>query len=94
MGLQSKVQIATMDMGSAGANQLRNHGTIALDMAQDVYDGGRMLAMTAALAAIGENKHSFVMVPTFSVTKDSDVRAAWDFMHGPELPCAAADCGK
>jgi hypothetical protein len=53
-----------------------------------------MLALTAALASIGENKHPYVMVPTFPVTADMDIKAAWDFMHGPEIPCAPADCGE
>jgi ribose transport system substrate-binding protein len=92
LGLQDKVKIATMDLGSAGAYQLRHNGIIAFDMAQDVYDGGRILAMTAALAHIGENKHSYVMVPTFPVTKDTDMQAAWDFMHGPEVACPPGDC--
>jgi len=94
LGLEDKVKIATMDLGSAGANQLRNNGIIAMDMAQDVYDGGRMLALTAALAHIGENKHSYVMVPTFPVTKGMNIRAAWEFMHGPEIPCSPQDCGE
>jgi ribose transport system substrate-binding protein len=93
LGVQGKVKIATMDLGGAGANQLRHNGIIALDMAQDVYDGGRMMAMTAALSAIGENKYPYVMVPTFPVTKDTNMKAAWDFMHGPEIPCQPSDCG-
>ena len=47
--LEDKVKIATMDFGEAGAYQIRHKGIIAMDMAQDVYDGGRMMAMTAAL---------------------------------------------
>jgi ribose transport system substrate-binding protein len=87
LGLQDKVKIATMDLGNAGANQMRNNGIIAMDMAQDVYDGGRLMAMTAALAHIGENKHSFVMVPTFPVTTKTNMVDAWDFMHGKEVTC-------
>jgi len=92
LGLQDKVKIATMDLGNAGANQMRHNGIIAMDMAQDVYDGGRLMAMTAALAHIGENKHSFVMVPTFPVTTKTDMVAAWDFMHGQEVTCPKGDC--
>ena len=27
------------------------------------------------------------MVPTFPVTTKTDMEAAWDFMHGPEVKC-------
>lgn len=94
MGLEESVKIATMDLGNAGAFQIRNKGIIAMDMAQDVYDGGRLMAMTAALAHIKESKHSYVMVPTFPVTTDTDIKAAWGFMHGPEIICPPADCGE
>jgi ribose transport system substrate-binding protein len=93
LGLEDEVKIATMDLGNAGAYQIRHNGIIAMDMAQDVYDGGRLMAMTAALAHIGENKHSYVMVPTFPVTTKTDMQAAWDFMHGPEVVCPPGDCG-
>src|ERR1700677_887668 len=64
--LEDKVKVATMDLGEAGAYQIRHKGIIAMDMAQDVYDGGRMMALTAALSAIGQNTHPYVMVPTYS----------------------------
>ena len=90
--LEDKVKIATMDLGEAGAYQIRHKGIIAMDMAQDVYDGGRMMALTAALSAIGKNTHPYVMVPTFPVTTKTDMTAAWDFMHGPEVKCPKGAC--
>jgi len=92
LGLEDKVKIATMDLGEAGAFQMRHNGIIAMDMAQDVYDGGRLMAMTAALSHIGENEHSFVYVPTFPVTSNTDMQAAWDFMHGPDVACPPGSC--
>jgi ribose transport system substrate-binding protein len=90
--LEDKVKIATMDLGNQGAFQMRHKGIIAMDMAQDVYDGGRLMAMTAALAKIGENKQSFIMIPTFPVTTKTDMQQAWDVMHGPEVVCPKGDC--
>ncbi len=64
-----------------------------MDMAQDVYDGGRLMAMTAALAHMGWNKdHPFVIVPTYPISKATNMVEAWDFMHGPEVACPAGDC--
>jgi hypothetical protein len=64
-----------------------------MDMAQDVYDGGRLMALTASLAKMGWNKdHPYVMVPTFPVTTKTDMQSAWDFMHGPEVTCPPGDC--
>lgn len=91
--LENKVKIATMDLGNAGARQVRTGGVISMDMAEDVYDGGRLMALTAAMAHMGWNKdHPFVIVPTFPVTKSTDMVAAWNFMHGPEVPCPKGDC--
>jgi ribose transport system substrate-binding protein len=90
--LEDKVKIATMDLGEAGAYQIRHKGIIAMDMGQDVYDGGRLMALTAALSAIGQNTHPYVMVPTFPVTTKTDMTAAWDFMHGPEVKCPKGAC--
>jgi len=91
--LEDKVKIATMDLGNAGARQVRTGGVIAMDMAQDVYDGGRLMAMTAALAHMGWNKdHPFVIVPTYPITTSTNMTEAWDFMHGPEVACPAGDC--
>jgi ribose transport system substrate-binding protein len=90
--LEDKVKVATMDLGEAGAYQIRHKGIIAMDMAQDVYDGGRMMALTAALSAIGQNTHPYVMVPTYPVTTKTDMEAAWDFMHGPEVKCPKGAC--
>ncbi len=90
--LEDKVKIATMDLGEAGAFQMRHKGIIAMDMAQDVYDGGRLMALTAALAAMGESTHPYVMVPTYPVTTKTDMQEAWDFMHGPEVRCPKGAC--
>jgi ribose transport system substrate-binding protein len=90
--LEDKVKIATMDLGEAGAYQMRHKGIIAMDMAQDMYDGGRLMAMTAALAAIGQSTHPYVMIPTFPVTTKTDIPAAWEFMHGPEVVCPKGSC--
>jgi ribose transport system substrate-binding protein len=93
LGLQDKVKIATMDLGNAGALQVRTGGVIAMDMAQDVYDGGRLMALTAALAHEHLNTHDYVMVPTYPISKTTNMKEAWDFMHGPEVTCPASDCG-
>jgi len=91
--LEDKVKIATMDLGSAGAFQMRHNGIIAMDMAQDIYDGGRLMALTAALATIGQSNHPYVMVPTFPITTKTNIQDAWDFMHGPEVVCPKGSCG-
>jgi ribose transport system substrate-binding protein len=92
LGLQDKVKIVTMDFGSDGAYQLKHNGVIVLDMAQDVYDAGRAMALTAALSAIGKDNHPYVFVPTYPVTPTSNIGVAWDFMHGPEVKCPPAAC--
>jgi ribose transport system substrate-binding protein len=94
LGLEDKVKIVTEVLANAGAYQLRNNGIIAVNVVEGIYDGGRMMAMTSALAAIGQNEHSYVMVPTFYVTPKSDIKAAWEFMLGPEIPCPPSDCGE
>jgi ribose transport system substrate-binding protein len=94
LGLQDKVKIVTEDLANQGAYQLRNNGIIAVDIVEGIYDGGRVLAMTAALSAIGENKNPYVMVPTFPVTSKTNIKQAWEFMLGPEVPCPASDCGE
>jgi hypothetical protein len=32
------------------------------------------------------------MVPTYPVTTKTDMQAAWDFMHGPEVVCPKGSC--
>jgi ribose transport system substrate-binding protein len=90
--LENKIKIVTMDLGGDGIYQLKHHGIIAVDMAQDVYDGGRVMALTAALSAIGKSNYPYVMVPTFPVFANTDMTAAWDFMHGPEMKCPQVSC--
>jgi len=90
--LENKVKIVTMDFGGDGAYQIKHNGIIAVDMAEDTYDGGRMLALTAALSTIGKDKYPYVFFPTFPVLANTDITAAWDFMHGPEVKCPEADC--
>lgn len=90
--LQNKVSVVTMDLAEAGAASLRHNGLIKVDMAEDVYDGGRLLALLSGLAAIHAKYPPFVNFPTFAATS-SNVKAAWDFMHGPQFPCAASICG-
>jgi ribose transport system substrate-binding protein len=90
--LQKKVSVVTMDLAEAGAASLRQHGLIKVDMAQDVYDGGRLMALLSALAAAHQKYPPFVNFPTFAATS-SNVKVAWDFMHGPQFPCAASVCG-
>jgi len=92
LNLESKIKIVTMDLGADGIYQLKHNGVIALDMAQDVYDAGRVMALTAALSFIGKAKYPYVLVPTFPVFPTSDMTAAWDFMHGPEMKCPEAAC--
>lgn len=90
--LQNKVKVVTMDLAEAGAQSLSHHGSIVVDMAEDIYIGGRMMAATAALAAIHAKYPDFVVIPTEAATAHN-VTAAWDVMHGPGLPCAKTDCG-
>jgi ribose transport system substrate-binding protein len=90
--LQKKVSVVTMDLAEAGAASLRQHGLIKVDMAQDVYDGGRLMALESALAAIHAKYPPFVNFPTFAATS-ADVKVAWDYMHGPQFPCAVSVCG-
>ena len=90
-GNEGKIDIVTMDLGIAGANQLAADGTIKVDMAQGIYDGGRVEALIAGLNAIGAPVPAFVNVPTTAASKDN-LKDAWEFMHGPEFPCPVADC--
>jgi ribose transport system substrate-binding protein len=90
--LENKVSVVTMDLAEAGAASLRSNGLIKVDMGQDVYDGGRMMALTSALAAIHAKYPDFVNIPTFAAT-GSNVKDAWNFMHGPQLPCKTSVCG-
>jgi ribose transport system substrate-binding protein len=91
-GNEGKIDIVTMDLGIAGANELASPtGTIKVDMAQDIYDGGRVEALLAGLDAIGAPIPAFVNVPTMAASKDN-LKDAWDFMHGPEFACPVADC--
>jgi len=87
--LQNKVHIATMDLGSAGATQISHNGIISVDMAQDMYDGGRSMMLSAALSEVGKKIYPYVIVPTTPATK-ANVQDAWDFMHGPSIPCGSA----
>jgi ribose transport system substrate-binding protein len=91
-GNLGKVHIVTMDLGLTGAPELAKGGTIQVDMAQDIFDGGRSMALTAALDEIGVKVPPFVIFPTFAATKDN-LKDAWDFMHGPEFPLPAAATG-
>jgi ribose transport system substrate-binding protein len=92
--LQNKVSIVTMDLAEAGAASLSSGGSgvIKVDMAEDVYDAGRMLALTGGLAAAHLPYPDYVDIPTYPTT-DNNVTTAWNFMHGPQLPCAASVCG-
>jgi ribose transport system substrate-binding protein len=85
-GLEGQVDIVTMDLGVAGAEQLANEGTITVDMAQSIYDGGRAMALVAGLASIGVETPPCVIVPTFAANQDN-YQDAWEYMHGPEFPC-------
>ena len=84
-GKTGKVQIVTMDLGTTGAEEILHHGAITVDMAEDVYDGGRMLAATAALSAIGVKTPPYIIVPTFPANS-KNLKDAWDVMHGPTYP--------
>jgi ABC-type sugar transport system substrate-binding protein len=91
-GNEGKIDIVTMDLGIAGANELANpDGTITVDMAQDIYDGGRVESILAGLHAIGEPIPAFVNVPTMAANI-GNLKDAWDFMHGPEFPCPVSPC--
>jgi len=84
-GREGKVDIVTMDLGEAGARELATGGAITVDMGQDIWDGGRAMAMVAAMNSIGLETPPFVIFPTFATTKDN-LKDSWDFMHGPEIP--------
>jgi hypothetical protein len=45
---------------------------------------------------MGWNTHDYVMVPTYPISKakTTNMKEAWDFMHGPEVTCPASDCGE
>lgn len=88
-GLEGQVDIVTMDLGVAGANQLSSDGTITVDMAQAIFDGGRSMALAAALHEIGEEVPPFVIFPTFAANSEN-LADAWQFMHGPEFPLPVA----
>ena len=90
--LQNKVSVVTMDLAEAGAASLKSNGLIKVDMAEDVYDGGRMMALTSALAAAKQPYNPFVNFPTYAAT-GANVKVAWNFMHGPQLPCKPSVCG-
>lgn len=83
--LESQVHIATMDLGTQGATELVKGGIINIDMAQGMYDGGRSMALSAALSAINGKIYPYIIVPTTPATKDN-VQDAWVFMHGPNIP--------
>jgi ribose transport system substrate-binding protein len=87
--LENKVHIATMDLGTAGASQLAHSGIISIDMAEGMYDGGRTMALAAALSKIGALKSPYVIVPTVAATANN-VLDAWNFMHGPDMPCGSS----
>lgn len=84
--LQTKVKLVTMDLGTAGAKSLSTKGGIVVDMAENIYTGGRMMAATAALASIHAKYPRFVIIPTDSANS-TNVKNAWNSMHGPGLPC-------
>jgi ribose transport system substrate-binding protein len=91
-GLEGKVDIVTMDLGVAGATELADPtSTIKVDMAQDIYDGGRVESLIAGLNAIGQPIPAFVNVPTMAASADN-LKDAWDFMHGPEFACPVSPC--
>lgn len=91
-GNEGKIDIVTMDLGIAGATELASPtGTFKVDMAQDIYDGGRVEALIAGLNAIGAAIPAFVNVPTMAANV-GNLKDAWDFMHGPEFPCPVANC--
>jgi ABC-type sugar transport system substrate-binding protein len=84
-GMVGKVHVATMDLSTQGAQQLQNGGSINIDMAQGMYDGGRMMAAEAALSLVGAPIFPYVIVPTVPATPQN-VKDAWNFMHGPNMP--------
>ncbi|HEY5058914.1 MAG TPA: substrate-binding domain-containing protein [Gaiellaceae bacterium] len=88
-GMQGKVHIATMDLSTEGASQLVHNGTISIDMGEDMYDGGRSMALSAALSEIGAKIHPYVVVPVWPSTS-ANVLDSWNFMHGPDMPCGSS----
>jgi ribose transport system substrate-binding protein len=88
-GMDGKVHIATMDLSTNGASQLVHHGAISIDMGEDMYDGGRSMAMSAALSELGAKFYPYVVVPTWPST-GANVEDSWNFMHGPDMPCGSS----
>jgi ribose transport system substrate-binding protein len=85
-GLEGKIDLVTMDLAETGARQLATaNGTIKVDMAQDVYDGGRTMALAGAMTKAGLDVPAFLIFPTYAAT-NANLKDAWDFMHGPEYP--------
>jgi ribose transport system substrate-binding protein len=85
---ENSVDIVTMDLGAQGAAELAGNGPITVDMAEGIYDGGRVEAMLAGLAAIGVKTPPFVLVPTYAANQ-KNLTDAWNFMHGPAFPCCS-----
>ena len=83
-GLEGKIDIVTMDLGETSYRQIRDGKTIKLTTGQALYDAGRIMALTGAMAAAGLETPPFTIVPTFPVTKEN-LDDAWEYMHGPEI---------
>jgi ribose transport system substrate-binding protein len=89
-GKENDIKVATMDLGNAGASEIAHDGIIFHDTAQAVYEGGRTMAMAAALCRLGKEVPPFMIVPTYGVDKEN-LNSGWDYMHGPNIPLPPED---
>jgi ribose transport system substrate-binding protein len=78
------IKVATMDLGFTGATEIAHDGIIFHDTAQSVYEGGRTMAIAAALCRLGKDVPPFLIVPTYGVDKDN-LNSGWEYMHGPDI---------
>jgi hypothetical protein len=92
LNLENKVKVVTMDLAEGGAPP-----RCAATADQGRHGPGRVRRWAHA-GSDGcsqpppKRRTSRSSRPTFAVT-GSNVKAAWDFMHGPDLPCKPSVCG-
>jgi ribose transport system substrate-binding protein len=89
-GREDDIKVATMDLGFTGAHEIAHDGIIFHDTAQAVYEGGRTMAVAAALCRLGKEVPEFLIVPTYGVDKDN-LNCGWLYMHGPNIPLPEED---
>jgi ribose transport system substrate-binding protein len=82
---RTDIKVATMDLGFTGAAEIASDDPIIFhDTAQAVYEGGRTLAIAAALCRLGVEVPPYMVVPTYGVDA-SNLNSGWLYMHGPGI---------